>query len=81
MGAIVALASVVVWLELGLSVPRFEVEDGSYQSIPRSGGEKNYVSSYVLSEGITDQNSLLGSWNTFTAALSFWRRVSMDGSS
>lgn len=41
-GALVAMASVLVWLEMGLSVPRFDVH-GNEVSVPRSGGEKNYV--------------------------------------
>ena len=37
-GGLVALAGLHVWNELGLSVPR------KYErSVPRSGGEKNYV--------------------------------------
>ena len=43
-GAIVATCGVLVWLEMGLSVPRFDVH-GSEVSVPRSGGEKNYVGS------------------------------------
>jgi hypothetical protein len=37
-GGLVALSGLHVWNELGLSVPRkFE------KSVPRSGGEKNFV--------------------------------------
>ena len=43
LGAIVSTSGLLVWLELGLSIPRFEV-DGVEVSVPRSGGEKNYVS-------------------------------------
>ncbi|KAL8717385.1 MAG: hypothetical protein Q9225_005366 [Loekoesia sp. 1 TL-2023] len=52
-GALVGISGLLVWLELGLSIPRFQVpdsgteasaqEEGSYTSVPRSGGEKNYV--------------------------------------
>ena len=42
-GAIIATSGLLVWLELGLSVPRQRVRDGSKRSVPRSGGEKNYV--------------------------------------
>lgn len=53
-GAVVGMAAVLVWLELGLSVPKFEVPDGDtagsqpehhpiLQSVPRNGGEKNYL--------------------------------------
>src|SRR2546421_89047 len=42
-GAIIAASGLLVWLELGLSVPRQRVRDGSKRSVPRSGGEKNYV--------------------------------------
>jgi hypothetical protein len=39
LGALVATSGLLVWLELGLSIPKFEG-----RSVPRSGGEKNYVS-------------------------------------
>ncbi|MCJ1286908.1 hypothetical protein MMC26_006254 [Xylographa opegraphella] len=39
---IVALAALLVWLELSLSIPRYEL-DGNEVSVPRSGGEKNYL--------------------------------------
>jgi hypothetical protein len=42
-GAIISTSGLLVWLELGLSVPRQRVRDGSKKSVPRSGGEKNYV--------------------------------------
>jgi amino acid transporter len=42
-GAVIATSALLVWLELGLSVPRQRVRDGSKKSVPRSGGEKNYV--------------------------------------
>ena len=44
LGGIVATAGVLVWLEFGLSTPRQEVQPGVNESVPRSGGEKNYVS-------------------------------------
>ena len=43
LGGVVAIAGVLVWLEFGLSTPRQEVQPGDEKSIPRSGGEKNYV--------------------------------------
>jgi hypothetical protein len=42
-GAVIATSGLLVWLELGLSVPRQQVRGGSKKSVPRSGGEKNYV--------------------------------------
>ena len=53
-GALIALSSLLVWLELGLSIPKFEVPDriSTYagregdsitRSVPRNGGEKNYL--------------------------------------
>lgn len=52
-GAIVSTCGLLVWLELGLSVPFREVKvtpgpHGTFErkSVPRNGGEKNYVSQY-----------------------------------
>ena len=61
LGSVKGIAALCVWLELGLSVPKFDLlnrdEDGtnrqgeeSLQCVPRNGGEKNYVSSSVLHE-------------------------------
>lgn len=33
----------MVYIEFGLSIPRYTGEDGNKKAIPRSGGEKNYV--------------------------------------
>ena len=53
LGAITRMCSLLVWLEFGLSIPKFELpnrkdddapaEGVSLQNVPRSGGEKNYV--------------------------------------
>lgn len=56
LGAIIGMSALFVWLELGLSIPKYELpvaesaeggEEGAsaLQSVPRNGGEKNYVSS------------------------------------
>ncbi|OAP58286.1 hypothetical protein AYL99_07376 [Fonsecaea erecta] len=43
-GAIVAVAGVLVFAEFGMTVPRLPVEDETEkQSVPRNGGEKNYL--------------------------------------
>ncbi|KAL8757213.1 MAG: hypothetical protein Q9184_004273 [Pyrenodesmia sp. 2 TL-2023] len=53
-GIIVAMSGLLVWLELGLSIPKFELPDRddndtvhggatSLQCVPRNGGEKNYA--------------------------------------
>lgn len=34
----------MVYIEFGLSIPRYQGLDGLKQPVPRSGGEKNYVS-------------------------------------
>ena len=54
LGSVVGMSALFIWLELGLSVPKFELinrEAGtshqgeeSLQCVPRNGGEKNYVS-------------------------------------
>ncbi|MCJ1448443.1 MAG: hypothetical protein MMC23_008958 [Stictis urceolatum] len=46
-GAVAAIGGLLVWLELGLSIPRHMVPDGRIKSVPRSGGEKNYLE-YIL---------------------------------
>jgi amino acid transporter len=43
-GGLLTLCAVLVWLEFGLSIPRKQVAGGVVQCVPRSGGEKNYVS-------------------------------------
>ena len=53
LGAITGICSLLVWLEFGLSIPKFELqnrndddspaEGESLHSVPRSGGEKNYL--------------------------------------
>ena len=44
LGAIVGMAGIVVFMELGLTLPLYRF-DGVEISVPRSGGELNYVSS------------------------------------
>ena len=48
-GGCISLCGLLVWLEFGLSTPRRKVSDGDVQSVPRSGGEKNYVSARTAS--------------------------------
>ncbi|KAL9123886.1 MAG: hypothetical protein Q9217_006728 [Psora testacea] len=53
LGAIFGVSGVLVWLELGLSIPKFQPPEqalepqregeGAFESVPRSGGEKNYL--------------------------------------
>jgi amino acid transporter len=48
-GGLLSICALLVYLEFGLSTPRRVVTGGSKQAVPRSGGEKNYVSySYSL---------------------------------
>ncbi|KAI4099553.1 MAG: hypothetical protein L6R37_005906 [Teloschistes peruensis] len=53
-GAIIGMSALLIWLELGLSIPKFELpnrdendtvqgEGVSLQCVPRNGGEKNYL--------------------------------------
>jgi hypothetical protein len=52
-GAIVAMAGVLVYTEFGLSVPRLLIEgQETRRSVPRNGGEKNYVSRSAVLEVI-----------------------------
>ena len=54
LGAVVGMSALCIWLELGLSVPKFELVnheetetsrqgEETLQCVPRNGGEKNYV--------------------------------------
>lgn len=57
-GGVVGMSALFVWLEFGLSIPKFELlnraEDGtplggeSMQCVTRNGGEKNYVGISIL---------------------------------
>ncbi|KAL8654156.1 MAG: hypothetical protein Q9226_003544 [Calogaya cf. arnoldii] len=51
-GAFFGLCGLLVWLELGLSIPKFQPPEegtasldgeGPFENVPRSGGEKNYL--------------------------------------
>ena len=57
LGGVVGISALLIWLELGLSVPKFELVnreetetsrqgEESLQCVPRNGGEKNYVSDF-----------------------------------
>ena len=48
-GAIIALAGTIVFVEFGLAIPRLQG-----QSIPRNGGEKNYVSYHITAQCCED---------------------------
>ena len=55
MGPIISISALLCWLELGLSIPKFDLtafgsreypseNPKNMENVPRSGGEKNYVS-------------------------------------
>ena len=44
MGGVHSIAGTYVFAELGLAIPRIDVHDEGEQSVPRNGGELNYVS-------------------------------------
>ena len=43
-GAVTALSGVVLYIDLGLTIPRWEIRKGTWISTPRSGAELVYVS-------------------------------------
>ncbi|KAL8953687.1 MAG: hypothetical protein Q9222_000471 [Ikaeria aurantiellina] len=54
LGCIIGMSALLIWLELGLSIPKFELPNRdenetvrdrgtSLQCVPRNGGEKNYL--------------------------------------
>ena len=50
LGAIVAICGILVYMELGLTLPLYRI-GGADTSVPRSGGELNYVRhSFSMSE-------------------------------
>ncbi|KAG0651287.1 High-affinity methionine permease [Hyphodiscus hymeniophilus] len=61
-GGLIGTCGLLVWLELGLSVPLrlVEVMPGRYEkkSVPRSGGEKNYLE-FIFSNPITGRPKFL----------------------
>ena len=76
LGAVTSMCSLLVWLEFGLSIPKFELQNWesddspaegvSLQSVPRSGGEKNFVS-YPLGRFVRIQVL-----NIAAARICFW---------
>jgi hypothetical protein len=43
-GSLMAFMALCVYLELGLSIPKYKLRGGDRMvSVPRSGGQKNYV--------------------------------------
>ncbi|KAI5811178.1 amino acid permease-domain-containing protein [Peziza echinospora] len=42
LGTLITYAGLTVYMELGLTIPRYLVK-GQWRSVPRSGGEKNYL--------------------------------------
>ena len=55
-GTVVGMSALLVWLELGLSVPKYDLHsrglveprqgETTLECVPRNGGEKNYVSTF-----------------------------------
>ena len=55
-GAVIGMSALIVWLELGLSVPKYDLHsrglveprqgETTLECVPRNGGEKNYVSRF-----------------------------------
>ncbi len=43
LGAIVAISGILVYMELGLTLPLYNFEGEGVVSVPRNGGELNYV--------------------------------------
>jgi hypothetical protein len=48
-GVVMALSGLVLYIELGLTIPRWQLRDGTKISTPRSGAELVYVSAVVSS--------------------------------
>jgi hypothetical protein len=48
-GVVMALSGLVLYIELGLTIPRWQLRDGTKISTPRSGAELVYVSNIIVS--------------------------------
>lgn len=46
-GFLISLCGLLIYLEFGLSLPQYKIRN-NIVSIPRSGGEKVYVSTIVI---------------------------------
>lgn len=58
-GGLLTLCVASVWLQFGLSTPRWKVAGGVEQCVPRSGGEKNYVRPiHLVMFQVTDRSKL-----------------------
>ena len=68
-GGLIATCGLLVWLELGLSLPISKVPgEEDERNVPRSGGEKNYVSDHHM---LMQTSLRLCSSNSFLIVLLF----------
>ena len=73
-GPIVSMSALLCWLELGLSIPKFEIPNTNsaasgregeriQENVPYNGGEKNYVGVSMLLPYLS-LSDLIDSWST-----------------
>lgn len=76
-GAVAAMAGILVYMEFGLTTPRYYFNGRGKISVPRNGAEIHYVSPKVTSFKITARLTLYSSKTSFDARCSY-RPVSLE---
>ena len=78
-GVVMAMSGVLLYIELGLTVPRWQLRDGTKISTPRSGAELVYVSITEISS--STETNFLPSSTTSSRFPNTWQRVSLESPS
>ena len=72
-GVIIALSGILLYIELGLTVPRWQLRDGTKISTPRSGAELVYVNTTEINS--STKADCLHSLTTSSRCPNTWQRV------
>jgi hypothetical protein len=74
-GVVMALSGVLLYIELGLTVPRWQLRDGTKISTPRSGAELVYVNITEISSSSSTDTDHSHSSTIFSRFPNTWQRV------